>query len=430
MLIKRALVEEDFDAALENVEKIGKSSSELLYLYEKGLILHYHDRYAESNEAFERAETVLEDLYTKSVSREAVALLVKDDIARYRGDAFEAVFVNYYKILNYLHLDDLEGALVECRRVNRKLQMIADAGEEKFENDPFVQYLTGMVYAAAGDLDDAAVSFRVAIDAYESLGADAGLAPPPTLYCDAARVAGALGNFDEAARYDSAGVECPGVTREQGVVNLLLEGGYVTHKVEESVVLPIYEDDDEDDDDFAEALAGRRHHARRRGVKVTQVVKVAVPVLAEDPVPFQSAVVTARPEDSDDDGEPTEVSSVVVENLGVHARRAFAAKEGKILVRTVVRALAKLAAQDGAGDRNAAVGVLVNVFNVATETADTRSWSTLPQRIVMSRLRLPAGDWSLRVRLFDGGGACVHEFTIPSVAVRAGDVEFINYRVY
>jgi hypothetical protein len=151
MLIKQALVQEDFDAALENVEKIGKSSSELLYLYEKGLVLHYQNRFAESNEVFEAAEALLEDLYTKSVTRETAALLVKDDIARYRGEPYEAVFVNYYKILNYLHQDDLEGALVECRRVNRKLQMIADAGEETFENDPFVQYLTGMVYAAAGD---------------------------------------------------------------------------------------------------------------------------------------------------------------------------------------------------------------------------------------------------------------------------------------
>jgi hypothetical protein len=432
MLIKQALVQQDYAAALDNVEKIGKSSSELLYLYEKGLILHYQDRYAESNEVFEQAENLLEDLYTKSVSRETAALLVKDDIARYRGDPFEAVFVNYYKILNYLHLDDIEGALVECRRVNRKLQMINDAAgddEVPYQNDPFIQYLTAMVYAAAGDANDAAVSYRVAVETYDSLGADAGLGVPWTLYCDAARNARRLGDFAEADAYsERAGHDCPESGDGAGVVNLFLEGGYVAHKVEESIALPIYEDDDRSDDErLAERMAGRRHHARRK-VKVTQVIKIAMPTLADDPMPFATAVVQARGDSSGVDCG--EFPSVRVEDLNVYARRAFAAKEGKILLRTIVRTLAKTAAQTKLGDKNEAAGVLLNVFNVATETADTRSWTTLPQRILMSRLRLPEGTWDLDVTLLDGSGNSVHRFTIPGVESRSDRPRFINYRIY
>lgn len=434
MLIKQALVEENYEAALENVEKIGKSSSELLYLYEKGLVLHYQNRFAESNKVFEEAEVLFEDLYTKSVSREVAALVVKDDIAKYRGEPFEAVFVNYYKILNYLHQDDLEGALVECRRVNRKLQMIADAaedGDEPFIGDPFVQYLTAMVYEAAGDLTDAAVSYRAAVKGYDTL-AQRNPPAPRALYCDAARVAEILGDFDEADGYrEAAGRDCPRPPRDWGEVNLFLEGGYVTHKVEASIVLPIFESDSRyDDDELARRLAQRRHDPPRRNVKITQVVKVAVPVLAEDPVPFTRAEVTARPDSAAAKAQPVQAAGMPVDDLGVHARRAFEAQEGRILVRTIVRALAKLAAQNKAREENATVGALVNVFNVATETADTRCWSTLPRRIEMARMSLPPGVWKLDVRLVDGGGAVVHEFTIPSVRVRSGAVEFLNYRVY
>jgi hypothetical protein len=122
-LIRTALIEDDYDRALAAVEEIDPSNSKLLYLYEKGLILHCRGDYAGSSEAFAQSEIVLEDLYTKSVTREAAALAISETIAQYRGDAFEAVFVNYYQILNYLGLGDVEGAMVECRRVNRKLQI-------------------------------------------------------------------------------------------------------------------------------------------------------------------------------------------------------------------------------------------------------------------------------------------------------------------
>jgi hypothetical protein len=434
-LIKNALLEQNYEEALEKAEGIDKSSSNLLYLYEKGLILHYQDQYAASNEAFEAAEILLEELYTKSVTREVLSLAVKDDFSAYRGDPYEAVFVNYYKILNYLHLDDIEGALVECRRVNNKLQMIIDAGEESFENDPFLQYLTAMVYEAAGDRNDASVSYRVAVDGYERLAQDADVRAPRTLLCDAAENARRLGDFEAAGRYEEgAGGECAGPQPGEGVVNVFLEGGYVTHKYEESIAFPIYEDDDEDDEEkFAETLAKRRH-AARRDVKVSQIIKIAMPALADDPMPFRDAVIHARRVGSeaaaDESREAREARAVKAEDLAVYAHRAFAAKEGKILLRTIVRALSKAALQSKAGDKNAGFGVLVNVLNIATETADTRSWSTLPKRVDMARLRLPEGTWDLEVTLLDAAGKRFDSFAIRGVEIRSGESEFINYRVF
>ena len=55
-------------------------------------------------------------------------------------------FVNYYKILNYIHLGDIEGAVVECRRVNGKLERVRDAEGGYFKGDPFLQYLATMLF--------------------------------------------------------------------------------------------------------------------------------------------------------------------------------------------------------------------------------------------------------------------------------------------
>jgi hypothetical protein len=98
-LIRDALIAEDYDKAIKLTDKISKSNSELLYCYELGTILHEQGDYVASNATFERAEQVFDELYTKSISREVGAALVNENIVKYRGDPFEAVLVNYYKIL-------------------------------------------------------------------------------------------------------------------------------------------------------------------------------------------------------------------------------------------------------------------------------------------------------------------------------------------
>jgi tetratricopeptide (TPR) repeat protein len=171
--IDEALVHEDYSAALEVVEKISRSNSELLYCYEKALVLRAQGEYAASNETFERAEVLLEDLYTRSVTREVASLTVSETITQYRGDAFEAIRVNYYKILNYLALDDVDGAVVECRRLSRKLQMLHDGGETYFVDDPS-WVLDRAGYEMGGESESAGVVRTAAAGYHEPAAAGRG----------------------------------------------------------------------------------------------------------------------------------------------------------------------------------------------------------------------------------------------------------------
>jgi len=441
--IKRSFTEADYEKALERVDEINRGSSELLYLYEKGLLLHYRDDYAESNEAFERAELLLEELYTKSVTRQLATLAVSDNIGKYRGTSYEAILVNYYKILNYSLLGDLEGALVECRRVNRKLEYLRDSEDVFFANDPFIQYLTAMVYRAAREWTDADVSYRVAASEYQELAADYGVEPPSLLYCDMMETARALG-YDSYP--DSAFADCPRAPEPgEGVLNLFLECGYVAHKQERKLVLPIFKKDDTSDvDALAEVLAAREGVAVASydgDRKIDYVLKVAVPVMIPTPVQWDYAVIrpqwraplepdSALAEEVPPTFDDVDYRTDVVENVDSYALAAFEEAYGKMLFRTIVRALTKYAAKEGASNEDEALGWVVNWFNVATETADTREWTTLPEKILMARLILPAGRYDLRIRLFDGDGRHVDDVIIEDVFIGPGRTAFLNHRVF
>ena len=114
--IKNSLADENYAAALERLENINNGSSALLYLYEKGLILHYQGELEESNRTLQAAEDLYFELYTKSLSREVASLVTSDNIIKYRGERYEAAMIYYYTILNYLLLGDPNAALVEWGR--------------------------------------------------------------------------------------------------------------------------------------------------------------------------------------------------------------------------------------------------------------------------------------------------------------------------
>jgi hypothetical protein len=129
----------------------------LPYLMELGLVRRYREDFAASNEAFESAELLVDELWTRSISKEALAFLTSDETIPYDGEMWERVLVHYYRAMNYVDLGQYEEALVECRKVNHRLQVYTDAEDNPptYSTDAFAQYLTGLLYEAGGDLNDA-----------------------------------------------------------------------------------------------------------------------------------------------------------------------------------------------------------------------------------------------------------------------------------
>jgi len=140
----------------------GDIGDELLRLMHRGLLLHYAGRYEESNEVLQRAEAIIDDRYTRSVSLALLSIVTSDRALAWLPSDTERLMVNYYGALNYLALGDPEEAAVEARRLSRLLEL---GEEDELEPDEvtmreLLRYFAGSVFEASGNSNDAAVAYR------------------------------------------------------------------------------------------------------------------------------------------------------------------------------------------------------------------------------------------------------------------------------
>jgi hypothetical protein len=127
----------------------------------------------------------------------------------------------------------------------------------------------------------------------------------------------------------------------------------------------------------------------------------------------------------------------VAEDVAAVAVATLDREKPLILLRALSRAAIKHEASEKADEENDTLGVMVNIAGVVSERADTRSWSTLPNRIYLARLPLAAGRHEVRVEL--AGDAAVRDYAVELAPgetrfislhwVTAGDLEPLPYRI-
>ena len=82
----------NYEAASEFLEKnktkIYSEDNRLLFYMDKGMVLSLGKKYAESNAMMEKAKTAAEDLWTESISANALALVTTDNSLPYQGEDF------------------------------------------------------------------------------------------------------------------------------------------------------------------------------------------------------------------------------------------------------------------------------------------------------------------------------------------------------
>jgi len=425
-----------YDDALTKLEKTESGRSRLLYLMEKGIVLHYAGRYAESNDAFEEAEILAEDLYTKSVSKEAGAFLTSDNILPYEGEKFERTLIHYYRAFNYIHLKLPDDALVECRKVSFLLQRYLDKSEGKataYSDDAFMQYLAGILFEWQGERNDALISYRKAEEAYEKYAEHYGVSQPSSLKSDLLRTTNNLGFAEEYERYlEKYGDSFDMSKTVEGTGKLILihENGFAPHKKAVELVLPILKTDKlgekggADVWKFSDRLKTRanRHYD---DVNVEYMLRVSIPRYESTRPRIAYVEVQASGTAS------VRALSEIVEDVEAVAFKNFVEEEPKILLKTIARGVAKyLAFRTTKKKKGEMAGLLVNVFNIATESADTRSWLTLPNNFGMARMALPAGKYNLRLSFRDNSGREVKSANLQDVEIRSGDFTFLNYRTF
>ena len=429
--VRIAFEQGDFDGALIELDADGKGEAKLPYLFERGLIAHYGDQFDESNRTFELAEITSDDLYTKSISREAVSLLTSDNLRSYAGSQYERLLIHYYRAFNYVYLNMPDDALVECRKASRLLQFYADADESyEFVGAAFIAYLSGILYEWSGDWNDAFIAYRWAERAYKQYEETLGIPFPQDVGESLVRLAGKLGFQEEFERYAAIYGEPPKNIPDSGELILLYETGFAPFKIEENIVLPILKVDpivqaDVDRDEkevreYSRTLMLRRNQ-RYKEIEIEYLLRVAIPAYRSN-----------RPSLVGIDAKTTYggVSGVLVEDIEAAAMKTFESELPTIMLRTVVRGVLKYLGFRRADKEGKVAGRLVNLLNVVTESADTRSWQTLPNQIFLVRTRLPAGTHNITLSFSNRTNRQVKTDTLQNVIISANDKTFLNYRTF
>src|ERR1043165_7174077 len=134
LLVDKSLLANDYrqaDAIILKAEEEYGAKSRVLYGMDRGMTLQLAGEYQLSNEVLEKAEEEIDRLYTRSIRTESFAFMTNDNSLPFEGEPYEQVMINVLKALNYACLDRWQDALVEARRIDHRLNLLADRTKER-----------------------------------------------------------------------------------------------------------------------------------------------------------------------------------------------------------------------------------------------------------------------------------------------------------
>lgn len=378
---------------LDNNKKAAKGKNRLLYFLQKGTVLQLMDKYAESNQSFEDAYLFIED-YQKSYANQAASLISNPMVTPYRGEDFEVVQIHYFKAINYMMLKQYEEALVECRRINIKLNQLNDKYERRkncYKVDAFAQNLMGMIFEATKDYNNAFISYRNAYEAYEQVYKPCfGVDVPQQLKIDLLRTAYLNGFTNELQNYEqSFNLKYVHNEREFGELVLFWNNGLGPVKDEWSINFFIVKGqggivtfvNEEYGLSFPFPIGG--NSGASANFADIKFIRVAFPKYLERK-PYYRTAVLKLDKSSLDFELAQDINNIAIETLKDRMVREF--------MTSLLRLALKQSAEQSLRKKNANLGALLSIANAVSEKADTRNWQTLPYSISYVRVPLNSGE--------------------------------------
>lgn len=109
-----------YDLMVKQKDKFIKDG-EIVYSLDSGMIAHSAALYESSNTLLSQAENRIKDSYTESVTANLGSYIVSENTREYDSPNYEDIYCSLFKSLNYYHLNNIEDAMVEIRRLNDKV---------------------------------------------------------------------------------------------------------------------------------------------------------------------------------------------------------------------------------------------------------------------------------------------------------------------
>jgi uncharacterized protein len=375
---------------LRDDKRSAKGSSRFLYFVNNGLLLSMMGKYNESNDYFERAYLFGED-YRVNYAHEIASYLTNPQVTVYRGEDHEHLMLLYYKAMNFLKQNRYEEALVECRRLNIRLQQLSDKynSGEKFQRDAFIHNLMGIIYQASGDWNNAFIAYRNALEIYETdYERMFKLKAPEQLKADLITAAEMTG-FTNEAEYYRQEFSMFDFKKPAGDAELIYfwHNGLSPIKDEYNLTFVVNRNSDDlfvfDNKNLGLAFPfSVNNKDDRMHLSDLEVFRVAFPRYVDRPVYHQSAYIKL-----DSAIYPLQLTEDV-NQIAFHSLRQRMTLE---FSKTLLRAALKKSAEYALRKEDKTWGALLGMVNAVTEKADTRNWQTLPSEIYYARIPLNSG---------------------------------------
>ena len=395
---------ESADKILAKDTKSPKNRNRLLYYLNRGYVSWMLNEHKHSVDYLNIAENVIDD-QSIHLGAEALALVSNPMVKPYRAEDFEVVMVNCFKAINYMQLDKPEDAMVECRRINLKLNSLNDKYKDhknRYQRDAFAHVMMGLLYDARGDYNNAFIAYRNAIEIYETdYSLNFNIQPPRQLKQDLLRTAYIMGFSEELDFYERkfSMKHTPakkseaemiffwmngfGPIKDEWSINFTIlrgEGGLVTFVNEgEGFSFPFF---------FGSS-------SEKESLSNLKIVRVAFPKYVERKPISESAVIIAG---------KTSYQLEAVENINAIAFKTLNDRFMREMASSLLRVATKQALEEMSRKENKNVGTILSIFNAVTEKADTRNWQCLPHGISYARIPLSSGNNQLvlNVKMIDG----------------------------
>jgi len=448
--LSESTLNNDFVPAAETIKKNPKlygKTNEFLFNMDIGTLYHYAGQHDSSTAYLLKATAVLDELYARSITNEAAAIMVNDNVRPYRSKPYEIVMMHQFLSSNYLANGNIESARVEGRQVqlrfdewNRK----NNKKEEKYQSDGMFNYLSSVVYDAADETSDAMISLYDAVKAFQ-----AGPVQLPTEINDRAYYQflmndraddNKLLNLSPTVSKDAL----PGLENNNSEIifigyagrgPVLSEQSWWGTWVKDGLLVIQHTNEKGETETMslaAPSLPASELNKAAKGEKTasgtTFHIKFALPVVKIVPSQTDRFTVSCS-------GNDKPVTSIVINDLDKQAQKQLDDTKNTTLLRTVIRVVLRTIAAEKAKEKmqteSAAANLLLNIgtdiLADQLEKADTRSCFLLPKTVQIARIPVLPGTYSVDVAAMGKDGVTLSNKTFSEITVGAHEKKFVFY---
>ena len=350
---------------------------------------------------FLEAQRLNEDLITKSVTQNLGSLMINDNTLPYKMPMYEQALTYFFTAMNYLSERNFEDAAVEMRKAVFFLDKYRENTKKIYNDDPFVQYFASMIFEDIGQLSSARIARTNALNAYEKLkGYFNASAPSSTLPA----------NYKELGELVFIHYNGKSPVKISNQVSVSWDRlGFILNNNNSLQGTP-----KQTIDAVFSGLYGR-------------TIAISYPVYIDIPYGGSSSAIVLE------NGQ--KITTKNVADIASAAKLTLQEESDAIWARTATRVATKFIISKQAHDianKNTdnkgtvlLVDILTNIFNTATEQADTRSWLTLPAQIKMANVFLEPGEYNIDFYNYNGAGLPIDTYHFDNVKIKKGERTYL-----